>query len=123
MPSENRHKPWLLFIRKALDVPIGYSKEELLAFRSIAVREHPSLAPIIEDYLRLAENSEINSELSKARRPNQKVGAAQMHLFDLLREKKFFPQNLDLLSSPLGCCHTCARSVSIRCLVATLPLA
>jgi hypothetical protein len=96
LPSENQHEAWLLFARKALDVPIGYSKEELLAFRRIALREHPSLIRIIEDYLRLAEKSETNIRLNKARSEKQRVRAAKVHLFDLLREKKFFPQNLDL---------------------------
>ena len=96
MTSENRHKAWLSFVRKALDVPVGYTKDELLAFRGVAVREHPSLVSIIEDYLRLAENSEVTVSLGKERSAKKRMNAAQMHLFDLLREKKFFPQNIDL---------------------------
>jgi hypothetical protein len=92
--SNDRHKAWLDFVRRAVNVPLGYSKEELRSFRSLAKRENPSLVPVIEAYLDLAERSDTYAEpgLSRMKRP----GSSQMHLFDLLRERKFFPQNLDL---------------------------
>ncbi len=93
MPSKNEHRLWLTFVRKALDVPIGYSREELLAFRAVAVRELPVLVPIVDDYLRLAEKSETGTKGPPGKKT---IGGTKMHLFDLLREKKFFPQNVDL---------------------------
>jgi hypothetical protein len=98
LPLKNGHKAWLAFVRKAIDVPLGYSKEDLWTFRGMALRENPSLIPLIEDYLRLAENSETNVQPpeSRKRQSHNRRAPAQMHLFDLLREKRFFPQNLDL---------------------------
>jgi hypothetical protein len=58
----------------------------------------PLLVPIIEEYLRLAENSDtpVIEPSAKKRAAGKQRAAAEMHLFDLLREKKLFPQNLDL---------------------------
>jgi hypothetical protein len=94
--QDTRHKPWLNFVRKALDVPSGYSSEELRAFLSIAKRENPSLLPLIEDYLNIAHRSEIPENLRITYSSPKRSKSSQMHLFDLLREKTFFPQNLDL---------------------------
>jgi hypothetical protein len=80
-------------------VPIGYSKDDLIMFRSIASRQYPSLLPIIEDYLRLAEGSETTvAPIRLRQRPaeNRKTSPEQMHLFDLLREKRLFSSNADL---------------------------
>ena len=66
--EDRTHKTLLRFLRKILDVPAGYSKEDLTMFRSIASRQHPSLLPLIEDYLRLAEDSETNVQLAPAHR-------------------------------------------------------
>ena len=94
----NKHRAWLTFVRKALDVPTGFSKEDLWTFRQIAPRENPSLMPLIEDYLRLAENSETNARLDNLdiHRKRRLSTSEHVHLFDLLREEKFFPQNRDL---------------------------
>ncbi len=95
MPSDNHHKAWLGFLRKALGVPMGYTVDDLRSFMEIASRENPSVAPLVEYYLRLAKRSE--SRVSPRRRPSSaRNGTAQMHLFDLLRQKQFFPQNSDL---------------------------
>jgi hypothetical protein len=80
-----------MFVRRAIDVPLGYSREDLESLLPIASEEQPALVRLIEDYLRLMERSESDIRPSKKRPPR-----SQMHLFDLLREKKFFPQNLDL---------------------------
>ena len=91
MALDNRHKAWLSFIRKVAEVPLDYSKDDLSAFRRLALQESPALVPIIESYLALAERSGI--EASRGPRSRQRNGS-QMHLFDLLREKKLFPHNL-----------------------------
>lgn len=98
MPPKKSHKAWLSFVRKVIDVPLGYSKEDLWLFRSLATTENPSLVPLIEAYLRIAENSETAAQtgnLSPSKYATKRK-PEQMHLFDLLREKKFFPTNLDL---------------------------
>jgi hypothetical protein len=60
------------------------------------------LVPLIDDYLRLAEESDTETfsqssllfENSKKRKSGgKKSDASQMHLFDLLRSKKLFPSN------------------------------
>lgn len=88
---------WIQFERDVLKVALGRSKEELRAFLKIASREYPLLAPIIIGYIELASRSD---SLVRPRRPDSearsRIRPKQMHLYDLLREKTFFPQNLDL---------------------------
>jgi hypothetical protein len=70
--------------------------EELWAFRSIANLEHPAFVRLVDAYIELVKRSEIPQGIytpPERKAPRRKV---QMHLFDLLREKTFFPQNLDL---------------------------
>jgi hypothetical protein len=94
----------LRFIRKAVEVPSGYSKEDLIAFRNIALRNYPLLVPLIDDYLRLAEESDTESSSGRGillpgfagRSKSRNSDERQMHLFDMLREKKLFPSNADL---------------------------
>jgi len=71
------------------------SKEDLLAFRDIAFSEHRALLAIIEQYIRLAQASDSDVRAAKPA-SRKRTSPKQMHLFDLLREKTFFPQNLDL---------------------------
>ena len=101
MPQDNRHRSFLNFIRKIIDIAAGYSKEDLMAFHRAACRDHSSLAPLIEEYVRLAERSDTDVQaqlwaagrgVARRRAPAQ----AEMHLFDLLREKRLFPSNADL---------------------------
>jgi hypothetical protein len=65
----------------------------LRQFRDIARRENPSLVPLIDEYVALADRSDTDVRLRPTVRRSR---ARPMHLFDLLREKTFFPQNLDL---------------------------
>jgi hypothetical protein len=91
---DNKHKSWLSFVRKVADVPLEYSKDDLRAFRRLAQRESPALIPLVESYITLAERSDIESPggigISKSKQRN----GSQMHLFDLLRDKRLFPHNL-----------------------------
>jgi hypothetical protein len=100
--EDRRHQNLLRFIRKAVDVASGYSKEDLIAFRNQSFRNFPLLVPLIDDYLRLAEESDTETfsgsgllfENSIKQKPGgKKSDASQMHLFDLLRSKKLFPSN------------------------------
>lgn len=93
--SDRRHEAWLKFQRDILTVAAGRSKQELFEFRHMAERDHPALARLIDAYLDLAHRSDTDVRLlpqAKVRRTKKQP----MHLFDLLREKTFFPQNLDL---------------------------
>jgi len=94
VPHENRHKAWLSFVRKAVSVPIDYTIDDLIWFRDIAAHENPSLLRLVDSYIELAKRAETRAR--RARQTLNKSDAAQMHLFDLLREKKFFPMNSDL---------------------------
>jgi hypothetical protein len=97
LPSDDRHKAWLEFIRKALAVPADYSIDDMRKFLKVAETDYPSLLPIVYAYLQLAESSQTEVLLPREhigkRNPRDRL---QMHLFDLLRQKAFFPQNLDL---------------------------
>jgi hypothetical protein len=77
-----------------MGVPEGYSKDQLWALRNLALREAPSMVPIVDAYLNLADHSEIEASDRTVKHPISRL--SQPHLFDLLREEKFFPQNLDL---------------------------
>src|ERR1700722_1084517 len=94
MSPDRRHEAWLKFQRDILGVAVGRSKDDLLQFRSVARHENPSLVRLIEDYLDLVDRSETDVRLNAPRARRTK--SPPMHLFDLLREKTFFPQNLDL---------------------------
>jgi len=84
-----------------VDVPSGYSKEELIAFRNQAFRNYPLLVPLIDDYIKLAEESDTESfshaeflfPITNKQNSGRKTAANEMHLFDLLRSKKLFPSN------------------------------
>jgi hypothetical protein len=96
MVSDKKHDAWLRFARDILNVPLGRSKEDLLAFRDIAFSEHRALLPIIEEYIRLARSADTDARNKVNPSRKRPAGNKQMPLFDLLREKTFFPQNLDL---------------------------
>jgi hypothetical protein len=93
--NRNDHQAWLRFIRKAADLTAEYSIDELWHFRDLARIESPMFLRLIEAYIEIAEKSETGSSPS-IRPSKRKRNGSQMHLFDLLREKTFFPQNLDL---------------------------
>lgn len=100
MAPDQKHRSLLQFIRKIVDVPVGYSKEDLVMFRSTASREYPSLVPLIDDYLRFAERADTDV-VSRTAKPSpgkrvRNTDPAAMHLFDLLRDRRLFPSNSDL---------------------------
>jgi hypothetical protein len=94
--SDNRHKSWLTFVRKVFDVAANYTVEELSEFRSMAERENSALGQIVDGYYKLARRSESRVMDHPGRPASNRTRGSQMHLFDLLREKKFFPMNSDL---------------------------
>ncbi len=81
-------------------MPLGYSKDDLLIFRSLASRDHPPLVPLIDEYLKIAEraSTDVVPMGNEAKPPKRasKNDPGQMHLFDLLREKRLFPSNSEL---------------------------
>lgn len=104
MVEDRRHRALLQFIDKIVSVPAGYSKDDLLSFRRVAARDYPGLVPVIDEYLRLADRAETDVSPrtggpKTARTATKSNGGGQppeMHLFDLLREKRLFPSNADL---------------------------
>lgn len=94
---QDDHRAWLTFIRKAADLAADYSLEELWSFRNSARLESPMFLRLAEAYVDLAERSSTGTGIVRGSRPSKrKRNGSQMHLFDLLRERTFFPQNLDL---------------------------
>ena len=85
-------------MNKVLDIPSGYSKEDLRAFRRVASREFPRLTQIIEDYLSLAEFSDSDGTNKRVSKSTKTASTAleQMHLFDLLRDARVFRSNTEL---------------------------
>jgi hypothetical protein len=98
--QDSRHKGLLRFIKRIIDVPLGYSRDDLVMLRSAASRDYPYLVPLIDQYVKLADRSVL--DISASSPPGARVSnprhtkVEEMHLFDLLREKKLFPSNADL---------------------------
>ena len=98
MVQDRSHRSFLQFLRRVIDVPLGYSFDELLEFRRRAKDSHPSVVMVIESYLDLTERSQTSVAPRRGRShgaSDQRSGG-DMHLFDLLREKRLFPSNNDL---------------------------
>jgi hypothetical protein len=96
--QDSKHRPFLRFVRRVIDVPLGYAKQDLLTFRDMALMDHPALVPVIDGYLKLAERAEteVVPKIPEIRSSARKKGVQEMHLFDLLRQRRLFPQNEDL---------------------------
>ncbi len=88
------------FLKKALELVSSYSKEDLRKFHDLACKDYPSLAPLIREYLDVAGRGDTDVLPSRgANRANADRGrhdARQMHLFDLLRDRRLFASNNDL---------------------------
>jgi hypothetical protein len=98
--DNRKHRSLLQFIDKIVSVPVNYSKEDLLAFRRAAQRDYPGVVPLIDEYIRLTGKAE--TDVAPRLSPKSRAGKTaqpspgEMHLFDLLREKRLFPSNADL---------------------------
>lgn len=102
MTDDRRHAAFLKFVAKLVDVPAGYSKEDLANFAEVSEHQFPALHAVIHEYFRLALQSDTVAGLSREparsqRSVSSRGGArAEMHLFDLLRQSQLFPSNSDL---------------------------
>jgi hypothetical protein len=96
--QDNRHRRLLQFIKRIIEVPLGYSKDDLILLRSAASREYPLLVSLIDEYVRLADRSTLDLPSGNERRARNVTSreSRDMHLFDMLREKKLFPSNSEL---------------------------
>ncbi len=80
-----------------VDVPLGYSKEDLFTFRRIASQEYPSLVPVIDAYIKVADAAGSDVVMHRKNKPRlSRPTNGQMHLFDLLRDRRLFPYNSEL---------------------------
>lgn len=94
-----KHKGLLGLVKKIVDVPLGYSKEDLIALRNIATTQYPALVDIIDQYIHLTDASDTwfaASRSTNASRRAKSSSSQNMHLFDMLRNEKLFPTNLEL---------------------------
>jgi hypothetical protein len=97
LAQNNKHKGLLQFIKRIAEVPLGYSREDLLTFRNTASRDYPSLIPMIDEYVKLAERSATDVVAAPSTPTRSPMASRkEMHLFDMLRERKLFPSNSDL---------------------------
>jgi hypothetical protein len=98
--EDNRHKKVFQFIKRLVEVPLGYSTDDLILLRSFVSQDYPAFIPLIDEYVKLAERSALDiSGVGGRRIPatnTRRSGSSDMHLFDLLREKKLFQSNADL---------------------------
>lgn len=104
MVQDRKHWSLLQLIDKIVSVPLGFTKEDLTSFRQVASRSYPAIVPLIDEYIRFAEASATEVPPRRSVKASKKVGVGlgtnaaspQMHLFDLLRERRLFPANADL---------------------------
>lgn len=96
MWKDNLHRQWLEFARRLIEVPIGYSNEELRAFRRVAAREQPALVRLIDAYIDIAGRYGLDTEILTIGARRKKNHAQPIDFFSLLRSRKLFPRNLDL---------------------------
>lgn len=102
--AERTHKDWLEFLRKAAELPIGYSVDDLIWFRTIAERQYPALAPLVDACIHLAQESGLAIAFEgPAPRPTKARRAPQTRtpLFDLFKDRRLFPKNSDLATFAL----------------------
>ncbi len=104
---ERTHKDWLEFLRKAAELPIGYSIDDLIWFKTIADRQYPALGPLVAACIYLAQQSNLaiafegpTPRVAKAKKTSsiQSAPQAQAPLFELFKDKNLFPKNSDLAS-------------------------
>jgi|GEM_PF-3364750 len=100
MTTDRRHRELLLFVRKIVDVSAGYSKENLYRLVDAVRLQYPVLRDVAEAYVHLAHRSDVELSDSPGRsqssRRRKGTESSQMHLFDLLRDRRLFPTNTDL---------------------------
>lgn len=98
MVQDRKHRGFLKFLRKIVEVPFAYSKNDLINFRNLAAKDYPLLVRLIDDYILLAERSDTDAlPFGLQSRPSKATpDASRMHLFDMLREKRLFSSNSDL---------------------------
>lgn len=123
MVQDNRHRRLLQFIKRIIEVPLGYSKDDLVLLRSVASREYPALVPLIDEYVSLAESSTLDLPSGNERRARNITTreSRDMHLFDMLREKKLFPSNSELAEFAGRFSQALRVTVLTRCRGETLP--
>lgn len=93
----NKHKGLLQFIRRIVGVPLGYSIEEMVLYRSLATKQYPAFVKIIDQYIDMATEASVDDDPARASNQRaKKASQREMHLFDLLRDKRLFPLNSDL---------------------------
>lgn len=103
--EQRTHKDWLEFLRKAADLPIGYSVDDLLYFQRIAEGQYPALAPLVAACVHLAQASDLAiavegiAAVKTGMGPErgQTNGYHQRDMTPLLRDEKLFPKNTDLI--------------------------
>ena len=93
------HTQWLEFLKKAADLPIGYTIDDLLWFQTVAKRQYPSLAPLVAACIHLAQDANLKISVEGTDRfviKKRSIAANRGDLLSILRDPKLFPRNSDL---------------------------
>jgi hypothetical protein len=94
---DRRHRAWLSFVKRVLEITSLYSVDDLSEFLNVAKNDYPRLRPLVQAYFEIADSSRTDVLMPGTKTIAQSARSiSQMHLFDLLREKAFFPLNADL---------------------------
>lgn len=111
--SSRGHKDWLEFLRKAADLPIGYSIDDLIWFKTIAERQYPALAPLVSACIYLVQQSDMKiaaegldlkgsgKEESRHTEPSRNPEPISSDLSSLFMSQELFPRNNDLATFAL----------------------
>jgi hypothetical protein len=98
---DRKHRVFLQFLKRALELTSSYSKDDLHVFLDLCHRDYPGLSSLVAEYIRVAERGDTDilpgRGFANRNRPTSAVpGTRQMHVFDLLRDKRLFASNSDL---------------------------
>lgn len=101
MNLDRKHRVFLQFLKKVLELTSSYSKDDLRVFLDLCHRDYPGLAALVAEYIRVAERGDTDilpgRGYAARNRPTPTLPAMrQMHVFDLLRDRRLFASNSDL---------------------------
>lgn len=101
--GDRTHTLWLEFLKKAIDLPAGYSLDDLRWFEEVAKQQFPNLAPLIGACVTLASVSgNVNGSQKSRRQPTKDdtqstSESATEILTSMMKDVTNFPKNSDLV--------------------------
>lgn len=98
MAHNSADREFLAFVSKLTELLSSYSSKDLRLFHRLARRGFPSILPVVEACIQVAESRRARTwkTPTKSEIVQGLDRSEGLHLFDLLRSKKLFPTNSGL---------------------------